>query len=145
MEKGTRQFYGHAAEQAKTVDARDMFRKLHDWEDSHMQYIESLYQALMGDRDFRSYEEFREKVPADHMESGIPVREAKRLFEIRRPADDIEIVTLALEMEGKAYNLYRRNAESARDTNARAVFREMMAQERHHIDELMKLRKSIEK
>jgi len=45
-----------------------------------------------------------------------------------------------MEIEGKAYNQYRKFSQNAKDTNAQVVFKEMMEQEMKHIDELKKLR-----
>ncbi len=143
LEKGMREFYIYAVSKAKSNEARNTFMELRDWEDRHMQYIESLYQAIMGDRELDSYEEFRNRVPSDRVESGIPIREAQAFFETRKPSDEIEIIDFALEMEGKAYDFYRRSSESAEDTNAQVVFREVMAQEKKHIDALRALKQSI--
>lgn len=143
MEKGTREFYSYAVAKSITDEARETFIKLRDWEDSHMHYIESLYQELMGDREFHSYEEFRKRVLTNDVESGIPLREAEKLFEMKRPTDDMEIIVFALEMEGKAYNLYRRFSEDAEDADARVIFQEMKVQEQKHIDALMSLKRSI--
>jgi rubrerythrin len=143
LEKGMREFYRYAESKANSDEARATFKELRYWEDRHMQYIESLYQALMGDRELDSYEAFSQRVPSDRVESGIPLREAENLFDTKKPDSEIEIITLALEMEGKAYNFYRRFSESAEDTNAQVVFKELMMQEKKHIDALIALKQSI--
>jgi rubrerythrin len=141
LEKGMREFYRHADEHATSEGAQSTFKKLRDWELRHMEYIEFLYQALMGDREFQSYESFMERAPSDHIESGIPRREAEVLLEGRKLSSETEIIDFALDMEGKAYNFYRRMSESAEDANARVVFREMMEQEKKHIEALRKVKK----
>ena len=57
--------------------------------------------------------------------------------------DDMGALVLALEIEGKAYNLYRTLSEKAADQNARVVFKEMMDMEMSHIDYLKKLRNNL--
>ncbi|HDO25538.1 MAG TPA: hypothetical protein ENG95_02685, partial [Nitrospirae bacterium] len=54
--------------------------------------------------------------------------------------NQMEALTLAMEIEGKACNLYRRMSEKAGDPNARIVFGEMMQQEFKHVDYLKRLR-----
>jgi rubrerythrin len=115
---------------------------LRDWEESHMNYLSFLYQSLQGDHDLMSYERFSKTVPASHTESGIPVTEAVEIFERKDVHSDEEALNIALEIEGKAYNLYRKLSESARDSNAQVIFKEMMSQEKKHIDRLMNLKGS---
>ncbi|MBZ0156896.1 MAG: hypothetical protein K8I29_11900 [Alphaproteobacteria bacterium] len=143
MEKGTREFYLHAAERAAGQAAREMFRELSCWEDGHMRYVQYLYQALLDDREMQTFGEFREKSAAPDTEAGIPVKDLKEVVEEYSFADDKEALVVALEIEGKAYNLYRSLSETAADSNARVVFREMMEQEKKHIGVLNELKKSI--
>ncbi len=142
MEKGTREFYDFASSKAILEYAKETFRKLRDWEETHMHYLEFLYHSLQGDVETMTYEEFSKKVPATHIESGIPVRDAERLFEEKEFIDDTEAIILALEIEGKAYNFYRKLSESAEDSNAGVIFREMMSQEEKHINSLMSLKRT---
>ena len=62
MEKGTKEFYDFAFLKAKDISAKEMFKILYKWEDSHMHYLGSLYQSIMEDRDILGYEEFDKKV-----------------------------------------------------------------------------------
>lgn len=141
LEKGTKEFYEFAASKALTDGVKGLFQRLRDWEDGHMHYIEFLYRSLQGDRDFLSYEEFSKRAPADYVEAGIRMKTARRMFEERAFVDDSEAVDFALGIEGKAYNLYRKQSESAKDVNARVVFAEMMSQEQKHIDYLTEMKK----
>ncbi len=141
LEKGMRRFYEYAERQAEGGEALKTFRKLRDWEERHMMYIESLYQALMGERDLLSYEAFSEKMTSDHIESGIPLRDAQDLFHQRSPGNETEIITLAIELEEKACGFYRDLSQSAEDPNARVVFEDMMEQEKKHISGLKSLQK----
>jgi len=142
MEKGTRDFYDFASLKAKVDYAKETFTKLRDWEETHMNYLAFLLQSLQGDIEILSYEEFSKKVPATYIESGIPVKDAEKLFEEKDFIDDTEAIILALEIEGKAFNFYRKLSDSAEDSNAKVIFREMMSQEEKHIDSLMSLKRT---
>ena len=139
MEKGTRIFYSGAAEKAANSEAIKMFAELSDWEERHMDYIQFLYQAIEGDRDMQGFEDFKRNADAPVTESGIPVKELEAKLEENSFVDDRGALKLALEMEGKSYNLYRKLSEKASDSNARVVFEEMMEQELKHIDYLTKM------
>jgi len=143
MEKGTREFYAYASEHAKDQSAKDMFSRLRDWEDSHMKYLETLYKALMDERDLESYEQFSAHVPATHIETGLSLKEAEGMFGVKEFSSDMDAVDFALEIEGKAFNLYRGLSEKAEDRNAQVVFAEMKAQEQKHVDYLNEMKKTL--
>jgi rubrerythrin len=143
MEKGTREFYSMAALKAIHGDAKDMFKELSVWEEQHMEYIQSLYLAIQDDRNVEGFEAFKKMTHAPVTESGIPVKELESKFEEHTFVDDRGALELALEMEGKAYTLYRRLSENAADLNARVVFKEMMQQELTHIDYLKGMRTKL--
>jgi rubrerythrin len=143
MEKGTREFYSLASLKAMNRDAKDMFRELSVWEEQHMEYIQSLYLAIQDERDVEGFEEFKKKAHSPVTESGIPVKELESKFEENTFVDDSGALVMALEIEGKAYNLYRGLSEKAPDLNARVVFKEMMEQELRHIDYLKRIRMKL--
>ncbi|MFO0753748.1 MAG: ferritin family protein [Thermodesulfovibrionales bacterium] len=143
MEKGTKEFYLYAAKKAAGREAREMFSELSCWEDGHMGYVQYLYRALQDDREMQTFEEFRERSAAPDTEAGIPVKDLKETVEEYDFVDEKEALVVALEIEGKAYTLYRTLSETAADSNARVVFREMMEQEKKHIGFLNELRKKL--
>jgi rubrerythrin len=55
----------------------------------------------------------------------------------------MEAITLALEIEGKAYSLYWQLSKTASDSNARVVFKSMMEQEIQHISYIRDMMTSI--
>lgn len=140
MEKGTRIFYSSASAKSLNPEAKKMFAELSDWEESHMNFIQYLYQAIDNDRDIKGFSDFSERADAPVTESGIPVEKMEAKLEGYTFMDDDGAMKLALEMEGKAYNLYRKLSEKASDSNARVVFKEMMEQELKHIEYLKKMR-----
>lgn len=140
MEKGTNEFYAQAALKSIDKEAKKTFKELADWEERHMEYIQFLYQSVQDERDIKGFEEFRNKTASPVTEAGIPVKELEMKLEQYNFIDDMGALIFALEIEGKAYNFYRKLSESASDSNARVVFKEMMEQELKHVDYLKKLR-----
>lgn len=143
MEKGTNEFYLHASQKTADASAKKTFQELSDWEESHMEYIKFLYQSLQEDHDLKGFGEFQSKTDAPLTEAGIPVKILESRVESYAYTDDRDALNLALEIEGKAYNLYRRLSEQAADSNARVVFKEMMDQELKHIDYLKAKRSTL--
>lgn len=139
MEKGTRIFYSSAAAKAVNPKAGKMFLELSEWEEKHMEFIQYLYQAFEDDRDIENFKDFSERTDAPVAESGVPVKELEAKIETYDFDDDEAAMKIALETEGKAYNLYRKLSEQAPDSNTKVVFKEMMEQELKHIDYLKKL------
>ncbi len=140
MEKGTKIFYEEAAEKAVNADARNTFKHLSEWEGRHMDYILSLYKGVLEDLDIVTYEEFKNKAKADVTEAGIPIKDLAAKMVDYCITDEMGALTLAMEIEEKAYNMYRKFSQNAADTNARVIFKEMMEQEIKHVNYLKELR-----
>jgi rubrerythrin len=145
MEKGTREFYSEASGKAVTQEAKELFQTLSRWEGKHMDFIQSLYETIQDNREIESFENFKGNTHTPDTEAGIPVKDLEARIERHDITDERQALALALQIEGKAYNLYRKFAESAEDTSARVVFKEMMEQEVKHTQELKKLREKMEK
>lgn len=140
MEKGTKEFYSLAAEKAVNLQAKKIFAELSEWENRHMDFIQFLYQSMQGDREVKSFEQFSSKTPAPITEAGIPVKDLEAKAEKYNFKNEAEALALAMEIEGKAFNLYRRFSQNTADTNVKVVFEEMAEQEVKHVEYLKKLR-----
>ncbi len=140
MEKGTKIFYTEAAERAVNEDARKMFTNLSEWEEEHMDYILTLYKGVMEDWGMVTYEEFKNKAEAHMTEAGIPLKHLEGKLVTYCITDEMGALTIAIEIEGKSYNMYRKLSQSASDINAQTVFKEMMEQELKHVKHLKELR-----
>lgn len=143
MEKGTKEFYSQASDKAVNSKVKNAFSELSRWEGTHMDFLQFLYQSIQGDREMKTFEEFKKKAAAPVTEAGIPVKDLLQSNRFRKSmvgeytiTDEKQALRLAMEIEGKAYNLYRKFSSHAEDTNAQVVFKEMMEQERKHIDYL---------
>jgi len=134
MEKGTAQFYRFAASRTDLPSVRELLKRLGRWEDSHMEYLAFLHRSFQGDLDLASYEEYSNKLEAEHMESGVPLAEALTLFQEEDCRSTPAVLSLALKIEGRAYAHYDRLSREAGDVNASVVFAEMKAQEQRHVD-----------
>jgi len=143
MEKGTKEFYSQASDKVANQEAKNTFKELSEWEKQHMDFIQFLYQSILDEKEIKSFKEFKNKAEAPFTEAGIPVKDLEVKIEKYNIADEKQALTLAMEIEGKAYNLYRKFSQSAKDTNAQIVFREMMKQELKHIDYLKQLRQKL--
>ncbi|MHB8882481.1 MAG: ferritin family protein [Thermodesulfovibrionales bacterium] len=139
MEKGTNIFYAEASSKAADPSAKKMFQDLTVWEEKHMEFIGFLYQSIQGDLDIEGFESFQAKAETEVTEAGIPIRDLEAKIETYAYVDDRTALKVALEIEAKAYGLYRRLSEIASDPNARTVFKEMMGQEQKHIAFLREL------
>ncbi len=144
MEKGTKDFYAFAANHVSSDSAREIFSKLSEWEEDHIHYIEHLYHSFQEDRESLTFEDFSSGLEATHIESGVPVEEAKKVFEEREITSDREALRLALEIEAKAYSFYKKLSDTTEDNRAKVLFGEMVVQEQKHIQYLSSLKKEID-
>jgi rubrerythrin len=144
MEKKTKEFYTQASNKAVTPEVKKAFQKLSEWEKKHMAFIQFLYESIQDNREINSFEEFQKIADAPLTEAGIPAYVLEKKLERYRMQDEKQVLTLALEIEGKAYNLYRGLSMNASDKNAQVVFKEMMEQEVKHVNHLKKMRLKLE-
>ena len=140
LEKGTKELYLQAHEKSTDPDVKSAFSELSAWEEKHMDYIQFLYQSVLGDNEMKSFEDFKNKTEAADSESGIPVEVLEERIERHPIKSDMDALTLAMEIEGKAYSLYNKLSKNAEDNNARIVFSAMKDQEIKHINHLKALR-----
>jgi rubrerythrin len=140
MEKGTKVFYHEAAEKAVNKEVQKIFHGLSKWEEKHMDYVQYLYQSINDSQEIMSFAEFKNKADAPLTEAGIPVSNLEEKLGKYAFTDEIGALTLAMEIEGKAYNLYRKLSQREEDTNTKIVFKEMMDQKVRHIDYLKEQR-----
>jgi len=143
MEKGTKEFYAQAASKSNTPEAKKSFTDLHAWENTHMIYIQSLYQAILDDRELEEFKAFSAKAPATVAEGGMPVKDLEKRIEKFTVKSEGDALTIALGIEAKAYGFYKGLAAKAKDDEAKIIFEEMMAQETKHMDQLNVMKKKI--
>jgi rubrerythrin len=139
MEKGLYDFYRRSASRAEDRAVQEAFDKLSAWENEHMRYIQFLYQAIRDERETSTFQEFQKSTPADEIEGGIPVREAKATWAKRDFKTDRDALNLALDIETQARDFYQKLVDSVDDTNLRVFLGDMVRQEERHIGVIQRL------
>ena len=142
MEKGTKDFYALAASKSGAA-AKKSFEELAAWENRHMVYLQSLYQSALDDRELLEFDEFSRKVPATVTEGGMPVKDLEKKIEKFTVQDEKDALSLAMNIEAKAYSFYKGLAAKALDGQTKVIFEEMMAQETKHLDEIKAMKKRL--
>lgn len=140
MEKGTSEFYTQASMKVIDSEARRAFGELARWEEEHMRYIQFLYQSISGERETLSFEAFKTSVKPDTIEGGVLTDYLEKEMESPLFLDDLGALTIALEIEAKAYTLYKKLSETVDDTSTKVFMKEMSQREQSHIEYLKKLR-----
>ncbi len=143
MEKGTREFYAQAASKSGAAEAKKRFDALSAWENTHMTYIQSLYQSILDDRELEEFKAFSAKAPATVSEGGMQVKDLEKRIETFSVRNEKDALALALNIEAKAFNFYKGLAAKARDGQTKVIFEEMMAQETKHMDEINAMKKKL--
>ena len=144
LEKGIHQFYAELSVKAKSAEARKAFGELARWEDEHMRYVQHLYQAFTDEREMISFNEFAAKARPDAAEGGMSMKELEARIGEYAFLDDVGAILFALRVEGNEYNLYKKLAAQAGDTNARVLFEDLMGWEQKHIEYLKDLKQRME-
>jgi rubrerythrin len=143
MEKGTVEFYTAAASRARNPEIVEALRELAGWERKHMRYIEFLYMSIRDEKEARPFEYFMENVTPEEVEGAIPRKYVEQKLEEHSYMGDLGILSTAIEIEGKAYLLYKRLSEEAEDRNIRIFTRELMGWENKHLRYLKGVREKI--
>ncbi len=143
LEKGSLEFYSKASERLKRKTY--ILSRLRNTEEEHMQRIYSeMPRYWKGD--LPSFEELQRKPWGEHTEAGMPGKEAilklegyfnegTNLLE-EDSRGDLDLIEIALEVECKAYDLYKRMRDKVDDPVMRELFQKLAAAEIEHIQQL---------
>lgn len=132
LEKGSWDFYSRISE--RLGGKSQSLPGILDMEEEHMNGI---YDKLAGywKDEFPTLEELKQKLSGEYTEAGIVVNKALLRFE-EDFRDDLEVIEAAVEMECKAYDLYKRMGDRVEGSEVRELFRRLAAEERGHIQRL---------
>ena len=119
MEKGTREFYAQAASKSTAAEAKRSFAELEE------------------------FKAFSAKAPATVSEGGLPVKDLEKRIEQFAVKNEKDALSLALNIEAKAYNFYKGLAAKAQDVQTRVIFEDMMAQETEHLNQINAMKKKL--
>ena len=119
IELGGQAFYAEAAKAAKDGGLRELFAKLADMEEEHMDTLARRYRA---------------DVPAPSERSGVE-RAAVFAGIESRPEDPANLLRIAIACEERAAAFFaEKSGQASPDSTERQLYRELAAEEREHAD-----------
>jgi rubrerythrin len=128
-EKSALEVYLRFARQTKNVSGKDMFLRLCQDELGHLNILEKELDNLMAGQKW-----VKAKFQHSDIEELLPhLSSSKELVQAGQGSpDDLSALNLALEMERKASNFYKRESQKALDKNARAMYLRLAEMEEAH-------------
>ncbi|HID63778.1 MAG TPA: hypothetical protein EYP49_13725 [Anaerolineae bacterium] len=134
-------FYLEAAECTTNPKGAEMFRSLADDEATHERILRRQLDALtQGEAWLKSSALLPEGIAetTSELPDLIFPESEKVCAEAVRPDDsDLDALLLALQIENKSYNLYRKLAQTTDDPNGKRMYEYLANAERGHFDLLM--------
>jgi len=137
LEKGSRDFYLAAKEEAASPQAKEKFRMLADAEDGHMQRLWERAITLLGKGALPPLEKLKQELKVEYMEGAIEVSPALARVD-EKFSDEMEAFEIALEKEYMSYDFYKRTSALVEDPGAKTLLHELAVEERNHADILLK-------
>jgi len=129
-------FYRESADRTKSNKGREMFLSLADAEALHQRLIQREIDSLAQEGKWVELPEARG--PGRDLSQSVFPRGRQGLEKaVGADATETEALVLALELEAKSYELYRREAQSADHAAAKGMYEFLAGQERTHFDVLM--------
>ena len=136
LEQDGRAFYLESADRTKSKKGRETFLSLAEAEASHQRLIQREIDSLAKDGKWVELSEAR-GAGRDLGQSVFPRGRDGLEKAVGADASETEALVLALELEAKSYELYRREAQAARKAAAKGMYEFLAGQERTHFDVLM--------
>jgi rubrerythrin len=136
LEQQGQAFYTQVAKKIKNPKAKKLFRSLAKDEAMHERLIQREVLNLIK----KGYwvELLETQGPACELAPSIFPQGREGLQKaVKANPDDVDALMTALDMENKSYDLYRSEAEAAKDPAARQMYEFLAGQERNHFDLLM--------
>lgn len=132
LEKGCWEFYAGVGERLKGKS--QILPRLLAREEMHMKWIYAEL-ARHSEGDLPALEELQRRLNGSQDEAAVTVNESLLRF-AGDPRDDLEVIEAAIEMECKAYDLYKRMECAVSHSKVAALFQKLAAEERGHIQQL---------
>ena len=128
-EKSALEVYLKFARQTKNVSGKDMFLRLCQDELGHLNILEKELDNLMAGQKW-----VKAKFQPSDIEEILPhLSSSKDLVQSGQGSpDDLSALNLALEMERKAVNFYKREGQKVEDKNAQAMYSRLAEMEEAH-------------
>lgn len=135
-----RQFFLAAAEATSHEKGKKMFKWLADEEVKHMEIFSQLFSEVLGNEDWRSqiqYQEKGEELPL--------VKKLKERISQTKGKQEVEALSIGMELEQRAIQLFEEAARQSLDPKAREIFSKIGEEEKFHYDLLQAQRDSLTK
>ncbi|MFC1828127.1 ferritin family protein [Thermodesulfobacteriota bacterium] len=139
LESRGRAFYTKVAEQAEESAVREFFEMMASDEQKHMQTLSDQYKAYRKNKKFASAG--YDKSDTGQLASTVLTAELKE--KIAAAGFEAAAISAAISMEERAVKLYSKNAETAEDPEARALYEWLTAWEREHLNALLDIDKAL--
>jgi rubrerythrin len=128
LEINGRGFFDHAAEVTHNELGKKMFRKLAQDEVRHLDTFRQLFSSMIGKQEWKDFvEEERES------QSSV-IEELKSRIRKEQKAGELEAISIGMELERKAVDLFEKSGKSATDPLAKEIFDKICDEERLHYD-----------
>lgn len=134
LEKGALKFYRYLSRRFKSQSCAPTFAELSQSELSH---VESIYQVWYAQTDEKiPFDTCLKQLQGEILEGGDDLIQLQRRAAAINDNVCISLIELALEMEYRAFDLYRNLAETQSNPNVRELFWDLAQAEKAHIQQL---------
>jgi len=136
LEKGAHRLYEALHEAFVDTPLERHLKKL-VWAEANHEH--TIYQQLRkrSNQPVPSFEELMEKLRGDVIESGEPIDEVLATARQLASFGGAAVLELALELELRAFDMYRALAHGSSEPDSRAVFLDLANQERAHAEDVL--------
>ncbi len=133
------ELYSTAAAKSEDRDARRMFEMLAEEEKRHKTYLETHYASLVKSGEWAA----TELKPHEEERVGEFIVDDAFRRALRRGTFEIAVVALAVDLEAKAVDFYKKVARESDDPETRRVFEHLVAWEEGHHAQFLALEKEL--
>jgi rubrerythrin len=140
MEEGLKGFYGLMAARSEDKDVSALFDKLAGIEARHEEKLFELFQGYTEERLDR--ESFERDIVVTAMEGGLTAEEFLASHQAVLETK-VEVVSLAMELETQALDLYLRYSSTLEDGETKEVMFQLAEEEKAHLHSLGNLMEEI--
>jgi hypothetical protein len=133
MEKGAYRFYQGAMDHSPDSPFAQVAGKLVELEHKHAEVVYGFLNRYVPGESTASFEELFDQLDGDLIEGGESVEKVLERLKSSPGQESMLFADLALEMEYRAYDLYRNIGEELADADEKNVFMSLAEQEKGHI------------
>jgi len=137
LEKGADRLYAGLLTHFEGTPQYETIRLLSEAEEAHGRAV---YGALrkVSEGHLEDFDSFYGKLNGDILEGGTPIEDAVEIAKKAAAQGTISLLELALDLEFKAYDLYRNLAHRAEDETLRQTFLDLAESEKRHAGSLLR-------